>query len=135
MNGLTELPVLSILVGLPLVAGMVCLFVKASAARWIALIGTFIDFALSNAVNSGDADAVALTPKHPYTQALFAASLPIDVDEPREEITLSGEVPSPLAPPAGCHFHPRCPFAMPHCATQAPALRAESGRLVACHLS
>ena len=89
---------------------------------------------LGKIVEWGDAQAVALTPKHPYTQALFAAALPIDVDEPREEITLSGEVPSPLAPPSGCHFHPRCPFAMPHCATQAPALRAESGRLVACHL-
>ncbi|PYO17871.1 MAG: peptide ABC transporter substrate-binding protein, partial [Candidatus Rokuibacteriota bacterium] len=73
-------------------------------------------------------------PKHPYTKALFAAALPIDLDRPREEITLSGEVPSPLAPPSGCRFHPRCPFAMPHCATEEPALRPESGRLVACHL-
>ena len=66
---------------------------------------------LGKIVEWGDADAVALAPKHPYTQALFAAALPIDLDEPREEVALAGEVPSPLAPPAGCRFHPRCPFA------------------------
>jgi len=89
---------------------------------------------LGKIVEVGGADAVALAPKHPYTKALFAAALPIELDQPREEITLSGEVPSPLAPPGGCRFHPRCPFAMPHCATDEPALRRESGRLVACHL-
>jgi oligopeptide/dipeptide ABC transporter ATP-binding protein len=89
---------------------------------------------LGKIVELGDADAVALAPKHPYTKALFAAALPIDLDQPRDEITLSGEVPSPLEPPSGCRFHPRCPFAMPHCATEEPALRPESGRLVACHL-
>jgi len=89
---------------------------------------------LGKIVELGDADAVALAPKHPYTKALFAAALPIDLDRPPDEVTLSGEVPSPLAPPGGCRFHPRCPFAMPHCATEEPALRPESGRLVACHL-
>jgi oligopeptide/dipeptide ABC transporter ATP-binding protein len=89
---------------------------------------------LGKIVETGDAQAVALTPKHPYTKALFAAALPIDLDGPREEIALSGEIPSPLAPPSGCRFHPRCPFALPQCATAEPALRQESGRLVACHL-
>jgi oligopeptide/dipeptide ABC transporter ATP-binding protein len=89
---------------------------------------------LGQIVEVGDADAVALAPKHPYTQALFAAALPIDLDGAPEEVALSGEVPSPLDPPKGCRFHPRCPFAMPRCATEEPALRAESGRLVACHL-
>jgi oligopeptide/dipeptide ABC transporter ATP-binding protein len=89
---------------------------------------------LGKIVEVGDADAVALAPKHPYTRALFAAALPLDLDGAREEITLSGEVPSPLNPPRGCRFHPRCPFAMPHCATDEPALRSESDRLVACHL-
>jgi oligopeptide/dipeptide ABC transporter ATP-binding protein len=85
-------------------------------------------------VEWGEATTVALAPKHPYTQALFAAALPIDVDEPREMIVLSGEVPSPLAPPSGCRFHPRCPHAMDRCAKEEPALRPEDGRLVACHL-
>jgi len=89
---------------------------------------------LGKIVEIGDADTVALTPKHPYTRALFAAALPIDLDRPPDEVAVAGEVPSPLAPPGGCRFHPRCPFAMPHCATDEPALRPESGRLVACHL-
>ena len=89
---------------------------------------------LGKIVEWGDADAVAVEPKHPYTKALFAAALPVDLDGPREEVTLSGEVPSPIDPPGGCRFHPRCPFVMPHCATEEPSLREASGRLVACHL-
>jgi oligopeptide/dipeptide ABC transporter ATP-binding protein len=89
---------------------------------------------LGQIVEQGAAEAVALAPRHPYTQALFAAALPIDFDTPREEIVLSGEVPSPLSPPSGCRFHPRCPHVMPRCATEEPALRPADGRLVACHL-
>ena len=89
---------------------------------------------LGQIVERGPADAVALEPRHPYTQALFAAALPIDFDSPREEITLAGEVPSPLNPPSGCRFHPRCPHAMPRCATEEPVLRPAADRLVACHL-
>ncbi|HKA60878.1 MAG TPA: dipeptide ABC transporter ATP-binding protein [Methylomirabilota bacterium] len=89
---------------------------------------------LGQIVERGPADAVALEPRHPYTQALFAAALPIDFDSPREEITLAGEVPSPLNPPSGCRFHPRCPHAMPRCATEEPVFRPAAGRLVACHL-
>jgi oligopeptide/dipeptide ABC transporter ATP-binding protein len=89
---------------------------------------------LGKIVEWGDAESVALHPKHPYTKALFAAALPIDVDTPRDDVPVTGEIPSPLAPPSGCRFHPRCPLAMPHCATREPAPRAESGRLVACHL-
>jgi oligopeptide/dipeptide ABC transporter ATP-binding protein len=89
---------------------------------------------LGKIVEWGDAQAVALDPTHPYTKALFAAALPIDLDGPPEEPAVLGEIPSPIDPPGGCRFHPRCPFAMPHCATEEPALRSRSGRLVACHL-
>jgi len=89
---------------------------------------------LGRIVELGDADAVALSPKHPYTRALFAAAMPVELDTPREPITLSGEVPSPLAPPAGCRFHPRCPLALDRCAVEDPAPRIHEGRLVACHL-
>ena len=126
--------ILNLLTDLQKQLGVSYLFIAHDLAAVAHMSHAIAVMYLGKIVEWGDADAVALTPKHPYTQALFAAALPIDVDEPREEITLSGEVPSPLAPPTGCHFHPRCPFAMPHCATQAPALRAESGRLVACHL-
>ena len=84
--------------------------------------------------NLFDADSVALDPRHPYTQALFATALPIDVEAPRDEAALAGEVPSPLGPPAGCRFHPRCPHAMPRCAAEEPVLRPAAGRFVACHL-
>jgi oligopeptide/dipeptide ABC transporter ATP-binding protein len=89
---------------------------------------------LGQIVETGAADTVARDPKHPYTQALFSAALPSHPEEVREEIILPGEVPSPLNPPAGCRFHPRCPFAMPRCSAEEPRLLAVEGRLAACHL-
>ena len=74
-------------------------------------------------------------PLHPYTKALFSAALPAHPDDQREEIVLTGEVPSPINPPSGCRFHPRCPFAMDRCAVEIPQqLDKGSGHLVACHL-
>lgn len=74
-------------------------------------------------------------PLHPYTKALFSAALPAHPDDHREEIVLTGEVPSPINPPSGCRFHPRCPFAMDRCAVEIPQqLDKGNGHLVACHL-
>jgi oligopeptide/dipeptide ABC transporter ATP-binding protein len=74
-------------------------------------------------------------PQHPYTRALISASLPAHPRQRREEIVLSGEVPSPLNPPSGCTFHPRCPFAMERCAVDDPVLTAYTpGHLTSCHL-
>jgi oligopeptide/dipeptide ABC transporter ATP-binding protein len=74
-------------------------------------------------------------PLHPYTKALFSAALPAHPDSEREEIILPGEVPSPINPPSGCHFHPRCPFAMPQCAEVEPEEKEVApDHLVACHL-
>ena len=74
-------------------------------------------------------------PLHPYTQALFTAALPAHPDDKREKLTISGEVPSAIAPPPGCRFHPRCPQAMPRCAVEAPVRKEVSpGHNVACHL-
>jgi oligopeptide/dipeptide ABC transporter ATP-binding protein len=89
---------------------------------------------LGKIVECGEAQSLARAPKHPYTQALFSAALPSHPEDRREEIVLSGEVPSPLRPPSGCHFHPRCPNAMARCGRQAPVLDHVEGRLVACHL-
>ncbi len=73
--------------------------------------------------------------RHPYTRALFSAVLVAGPGRREEEIVLKGEVPSPLNPPSGCHFHPRCPWVMPRCSQQEPMLREVSpGHAVACHL-
>jgi peptide/nickel transport system ATP-binding protein/oligopeptide transport system ATP-binding protein len=74
-------------------------------------------------------------PLHPYTKALFSAALPDHPDATREEIILTGEVPSPINPPSGCRFHPRCPFVKPECSTVVPVEKEISrGHMVACHL-
>ena len=74
-------------------------------------------------------------PLHPYTKALFSAALPSHPDVHREEIILQGEVPSPINPPSGCRFHPRCPAAMPHCAEIEPKEQEIApSHMVACHL-
>ena len=74
-------------------------------------------------------------PLHPYTKALFSAALPSHPDVEREEIVLQGEVPSPINPPEGCRFHPRCPFAMDRCSIEEP-IRKDIGNnhIVSCHL-
>jgi oligopeptide transport system ATP-binding protein len=114
--------------------GVSYLFIAHDLAAVAHMSHTIAVMYLGKIVELGEATAVALEPKHPYTQALFAAALPIDLDRRVEEIALSGEVPSPLDPPGGCRFHPRCPYVMPRCAAEEPPLRPETGRLVACHL-
>ena len=74
-------------------------------------------------------------PLHPYTKALFSAALPAHPDIEREEIVLQGEVPSPINPPSGCRFHPRCPVAMERCAVEEPLLTdLGNNHKVSCHL-
>ena len=74
-------------------------------------------------------------PMHPYTKALISASLPAHPDIQREDLVLSGEVPSPLNPPSGCTFHTRCPFVMDRCSEDIPELRELSPEhKVSCHL-
>jgi oligopeptide/dipeptide ABC transporter ATP-binding protein len=114
--------------------GVSYLFIAHDLAAVAHMSHTIAVMYLGQIVEWGPADAVALSPRHPYTQALFAAALPIDFDTPHAEVALAGEVPSPLDPPAGCRFHPRCPHVMPRCAAEEPRFRPDSGRLVACHL-
>jgi oligopeptide/dipeptide ABC transporter ATP-binding protein len=114
--------------------GVSYLFIAHDLAAVAHMSHTIAVMYLGKIVEIGPAAAVARTPKHPYTQALFAAALPSHPDEARDDMVLAGEVPSPLAPPSGCRFHPRCPSAMPHCATDEPGLRRHADRRVACHL-
>ena len=91
---------------------------------------------LGKIVESGPAKAVCRSPKHPYTQALISAVPVVDPESKRRRIVLPGEPPSPISPPSGCPFHPRCPIAEARCRTDAPALRqAGDGHQAACHLA
>ena len=75
-------------------------------------------------------------PLHPYTEALLSAvPIPKASARGRKRMILTGDVPSPINPPSGCHFHARCPYAMPRCKTDVPALREVTpGHVAACHL-
>ena len=74
-------------------------------------------------------------PSHPYTKALMSAALPSHPDMEQEEIILTGEVPSPLNPPSGCYFHPRCPAVMDRCSVDKPEVTEISeGHTLTCHL-
>jgi oligopeptide/dipeptide ABC transporter ATP-binding protein len=90
---------------------------------------------LGQLVEKAPAEALFGRPLHPYSQALLAAALPSHPDAPRQKVMLTGEVASPLNPPSGCRFHPRCPHALPVCAVVEPQLRSmTNGHQVACHL-
>ena len=90
---------------------------------------------LGKMVEEAPTKALFANPMHPYTKALIAASLPAHPDIQREDLVLSGEVPSPLNPPLGCTFHPRCPFVMDRCSADEPQLRElEPDHWVSCHL-
>src|SRR5919197_475688 len=90
---------------------------------------------LGQIVEYAEGDELFEQPLHPYTKALMSAALPAHPDEVVEEFVLSGEIPSPLNPPSGCHFHPRCPYAMEVCTQVAPAvIRIGSSHQVSCHL-
>jgi oligopeptide/dipeptide ABC transporter ATP-binding protein len=90
---------------------------------------------LGRIVELADKRQLFANPQHPYTEALLSA---VPVPEPAavsQRIVLQGDVPSPINPPAGCHFHPRCPYALARCRSEAPLLReVEPGHFAACHL-
>ena len=90
---------------------------------------------LGKIVETAESMELSNNPLHPYTQALFAAALPSHPDEEREELVISGEVPSALNPPSGCHFHTRCPYVMDRCSADEPDLvEVSSSHTVACFL-
>ena len=101
-----------------------------SNAVAIMYLGEVVEYA-----EGDDLDDLFANPRHPYTKALMSAALPTHPDDVTEEIVLAGEMPSPLNPPSGCHFHPRCPAAMDICRKVAPqVLQVGESHQVSCHL-
>ena len=90
---------------------------------------------LGRIVETAPADELYAAPKHPYTQALLSAVPIPDPSAKRARIRVEGDAPNPIDPPTGCHFHPRCPMAMPICATKVPVPeKLTPGHSVVCHL-
>ena len=90
---------------------------------------------LGRIVELADADTIYRSARHPYTRALISAIPEPDPTRKKQRIVLRGDVPSPIDPPSGCPFHPRCPHATDRCKVEVPRLRAsgETGQQVACH--
>jgi oligopeptide/dipeptide ABC transporter ATP-binding protein len=91
---------------------------------------------LGRIVEMTDRQSLFEMPLHPYTEALLSAvPIPKASARARKRVILTGDVPSPINPPPGCHFHARCPYAMPRCKVEVPALReVVPGHVAACHL-
>jgi peptide/nickel transport system ATP-binding protein len=90
---------------------------------------------LGEIVETGSAEALTRSPRHPYTQALFASAPSMDPDRRMEQPPIAGDPPNPIDPPSGCRFRTRCPHAMPRCAEAAPPfVPVDAGHEVACYL-
>ena len=92
---------------------------------------------LGEVVETGTAEALSQSPKHPYTQALFASAPSMDPDHRMDRLPITGDPPNPIDPPVGCRFHTRCPFAEPVCRTRDPALgywQSDKAHAAACHM-
>jgi oligopeptide/dipeptide ABC transporter ATP-binding protein len=90
---------------------------------------------LGRIVELADRRALFSSPQHPYTEALLSAVPVPDPGARRQRVILQGEVPSPINPPTGCHFHTRCPYAEARCKTETPPMRElRPGHFAACHL-
>jgi oligopeptide/dipeptide ABC transporter ATP-binding protein len=90
---------------------------------------------LGRIVELADKRALFSSPQHPYTEALLSAVPVPDPNAKPQRIILQGDVPSPINPPSGCHFHTRCPYAEARCRSETPLVReVQPGHFAACHL-
>jgi len=116
--------------------GLTCVFISHDLSVVRHVSDRVAIMYLGRIVESGLAATVYAAPRHPYTQGLLGSvpKLRLEADGEADFRPIAGEVPSPLSPPSGCAFHPRCPRATEICRTERPALTArEDGGLVACH--
>ena len=120
--------VLNLLVELQDELGLAYLFIShdLSVVRHIA--DDVMVMYLGRPVEYGPRDAIFDNPLHPYTRALLSATPVADPQRRHERIRLKGELPSPLAPPTGCAFHPRCPYAFDRCVIERPELEQKGRR-------
>ena len=125
--------VLNLMMDLQEQTGVAYLFISHNLAVVRHIANRVLVMYLGRVVESGAKQMIFDKPQHPYTRALLAATPRVDVAERMARAPISGELPSPLAPPPGCAFHKRCPFAIPRCSLEAPELHEHEGRLLACH--
>ena len=125
--------VLNLLADLQAELGLAYLFIShdLSVVRYIA--DEVMVMYLGRPVEQGPREAIFADPQHPYTRALLSATPVADPERRRTRIRLTGELPSPLKPPPGCTFNPRCPLVNERCRSERPELKMQQGRLVACH--
>jgi dipeptide transport system ATP-binding protein len=125
--------VLNLLMDLQKEMGLAYLFIShgLSVVRHIA--DDVMVMYLGRPVETGPASEVFARPRHPYTAALLSATPIADPDREKNRIRLQGELPSPLKPPSGCHFNPRCWKAQEHCRQVSPELSGEGVHQYACH--
>lgn len=129
--------IINLLLDLQREIGFACLFISHDLSLVRFVSDRIAVMYLGQIVEEGEASELYSRPRHPYTQALLSAAMPLATDsESRETITLTGDMPSPLHPPQGCRFHSRCPVAEARCRVEEPPLapRGNHGYRVACHL-
>ena len=127
--------VLNLLMRLRAELGLACLFISHNLGVVEHIADRVVILYLGRVVEIAPNAELFRAPNHPYTQALLANAPRLDTRK-RRFAPIKGELPSPFAPPSGCHFHPRCPAAMDRCRRERPALaEIAPGRFSACHLN
>ncbi|MBY3044805.1 peptide ABC transporter ATP-binding protein [Rhizobium leguminosarum] len=125
--------VLNLLMDLQKEMGLAYLFISHGLSVVHHIADEVMVMYLGRPVETGPAAEVFARPRHPYTAALLSATPIADPDREKTRIRLQGELPSPLKPPSGCHFNPRCWKAQDHCRQVAPELTGEGTHQYACH--
>lgn len=125
--------VLNLLMDLQEEMGVAYLFISHNLSVVELIADDIAVMYLGRFVEVADKYAMMNNPLHPYTQALLASTPRIHARDRKARKVLSGELPSPLSPPQGCAFHPRCPLAEEQCRQTPPPLIPKQGRLIACH--
>jgi dipeptide transport system ATP-binding protein len=125
--------VLNLLMDLQQSTGVSYLFISHNLSVVEHIADEVLVMYLGKMVEHGTKQQVFSKPLHPYTRALFASTPRIDPAQRQQKMMLPGELPSPLAPPPGCAFNNRCPYATERCRQEVPLPRPFDGRLVACH--